>query len=174
MAGNAGSNSGDVLGFYGNSDFWFAKLSPTGAVQWQKRVGGSASDSSSSSTQSTDGGFVMAESTRSINSINGNSAVNNGSSDVLLVKFTAEILSTNYFNQNELVLHPNPTQDFLYLKSPSNVTFDRIEIIDTTGKVLIQQKDKINTVNVQNLESGVYLIYSYSNEKKYINKFIKK
>jgi hypothetical protein len=34
VAGNAGSNSGDVLGFYGNSDFCFAKLSPKGAVQW--------------------------------------------------------------------------------------------------------------------------------------------
>jgi hypothetical protein len=166
--GNAASNSGDVLGFYGNSDFWFAKLSSIGAIQWQKafggdggdyafkiiktadvgysiagytasnntdfaigsqggtdawivkinalgnfqwqkRVGGTASDSLYRSTQSADGGFVMAGSTRSINSINGNAAVNNGSSDVLLVKFTTEILSTNYFNQNELVLYPNPT-----------------------------------------------------------------
>lgn len=167
------NNSGFATGSQGGYDAWVVKINALGNLQWQKRVGGTAEDSSNSITESSDGGFVMAGSTTSINFINGNAIVNNGNYDVLLLKFTTENLSSDIFNQNELVLYPNPTQDFLYLKSSSNIIFDKFEIIDTTGKVLIQQKNNGNIIDVQTLENGVYFIYSYSNGNKFLNKFIK-
>lgn len=170
----ASNNSGYATGSQGGSDAWVVKINALGNFQWQKRVGGTASDFSYSITQSNDGGFVMVGSTRSTNFINGNAVVNNGNADVLLLKFTPDPLSTPDFKQNELIVYPNPTQDFLYLKNPSNINFDKIEIFDTTGKVLIHQKNPSNSINVQNLESGIYLIYSYSNGIKFVNKFIKK
>lgn len=43
---------------YGFNDFWVVKLDVTGNIQWQKTIGGSAEDYSSSAIQTSDGGFL--------------------------------------------------------------------------------------------------------------------
>ncbi|MEP7170801.1 MAG: hypothetical protein ABI855_15640, partial [Bacteroidota bacterium] len=53
------STSGNVSGGHGNYDYWIAKLNPAGVFQWQKCLGGSEDDYSSSVQQTADGGYVM-------------------------------------------------------------------------------------------------------------------
>jgi len=58
-AGNSNSNDGDVSGNHGDIDYWVVKLDNTGAVQWQKSLGGSKEDAASSIQQSSDGGYIV-------------------------------------------------------------------------------------------------------------------
>ncbi len=59
VAGYTASNDGDVSGNHGSDDSWVIKLNSTGALQWQKALGGTNSDSAYSITQAANGSFVV-------------------------------------------------------------------------------------------------------------------
>ncbi len=65
LVGTSNSNDGDVSGNKGNRDIWVLKVNGTGALQWQKSLGGSQDDRGYSVKQTTDGGFIIAGTTRS-------------------------------------------------------------------------------------------------------------
>jgi hypothetical protein len=60
VAGYSDSNDGDVSGNHGDVDDWIVKLDASGAIQWQKSLGGSFLDYASSVQQTTDGGYIVA------------------------------------------------------------------------------------------------------------------
>ncbi|MFK7784076.1 MAG: T9SS type A sorting domain-containing protein [Crocinitomicaceae bacterium] len=51
-------------------------------------------------------------------------------------------------------VYPNPTNDFISIDSDAQI--DRVTVLSTDGKVMIEQKG--NNVDVSNLTSGVYLV----------------
>jgi len=61
------SDNGDITNNYGANDTWLIKIDSMGSLQWQKSYGGSSFDESASVQQTTDGGYVLAGSTRSNN-----------------------------------------------------------------------------------------------------------
>lgn len=67
IAGNSYSNNGDVTGNHGYDDYWIVKLDATGSLQWQKSFGGSYTDYAYSVRQCTDGGYIVAGLSNSIN-----------------------------------------------------------------------------------------------------------
>jgi hypothetical protein len=67
VAGYTMSTNGDVSGSHGNNDYWIVKLDDTGAIEWQKCLGGNQSDMAYSIQQTTDGGYIVAGSTKSNN-----------------------------------------------------------------------------------------------------------
>jgi hypothetical protein len=92
VAGVTSSNNGDVSGNHGAYDFWVVKLSSTGSLQWQKCLGGSGSDDAASIQQTSDGGYIVAGSTRSNDGdVSGNHDVsgNYGESDFWVVKLSS-------------------------------------------------------------------------------------
>ena len=86
IAGAAASSNGDVSGGQGSNDFWVLKISSTGAVQWQKCLGGSAFEWAEDIQQTTDGGYIVAGSTYSNN---GDVSGNHGGEDAWVVKLDA-------------------------------------------------------------------------------------
>lgn len=56
----AGSAGHKVIGNHGATDFWMLKLTSTGAIQWEKCLGGSDDDDACTIRQTTDGGFIIA------------------------------------------------------------------------------------------------------------------
>ncbi len=74
VAGNTNSSDGDVTGFHGSTDGWVVKLSASGAIQWQKSLGGTLGDYANSIEQTTDGGYIIGG---SANSTDGNVIRNN-------------------------------------------------------------------------------------------------
>lgn len=86
MAGASNSNDWDASGNQGYIDFWVVKLTATGAIQWQKSMGGTDSDQAYSIQQTADGGYIAAGSTYSNN---GDVSGNHGSVDVWVVKLDA-------------------------------------------------------------------------------------
>lgn len=86
ITGNSYSNNGDVTANHGSSDYWVVKLDSDRNLVWQKSLGGSNDDVSSSVEQTTDGGYVVEGYT---NSTNGNVTGNHGSNDYWVVKLDA-------------------------------------------------------------------------------------
>ena len=54
------SNDGDVTGNHGTFDYWVVKLDDTGKLQWEHCYGGSSSDCAYSVQQTSDGGYIVA------------------------------------------------------------------------------------------------------------------
>jgi Secretion system C-terminal sorting domain len=68
FCGNSYSNEGDVTGHHGDSttpDIWVVKLSDTGAIQWEKSLGGSYKDRAGQILQNADSSYIIACSTQS-------------------------------------------------------------------------------------------------------------
>jgi len=86
IAGYSESNDGDVSGNHGSSDYWLVKLDAIGEPIWQKSYGGSGDDYANSVAQTTDGGYIVAGTS---NSIDGDVSGNHGDADYWLVKLDA-------------------------------------------------------------------------------------
>ncbi|MPR33960.1 esterase/lipase family protein [Salmonirosea aquatica] len=79
IAGYSYYNGGDVTGNHGGSDYWIVKLSSQGLIQWQKSLGGSNGDEAHSIQQTSDGGYIVAGFS---NSIDGDVTGNHGARGV--------------------------------------------------------------------------------------------
>lgn len=65
VAGSTHSQDGYISVNHGKSDYWVVKLDTIGDVEWQRTYGGSETDEASSIQQTTDGGYIVAGSSRS-------------------------------------------------------------------------------------------------------------
>ncbi|WP_228458135.1 T9SS C-terminal target domain-containing protein [Chryseobacterium schmidteae] len=83
VAGESNSTNGDITGNHGNSDYWIVKLDPSGILQWQKSLGGSLYDVANSIQQTSDGGYIVAGGS---NSVDGDVTHNQGNEDFWIVK----------------------------------------------------------------------------------------
>lgn len=83
VAGRSNSTDGDITGNHGGNDYWVVKFDATGAIQWQKSLGGSGDDIATDIQTTTDGGYIVAG--RS-SSTNGDVTGNHGNSDYWIVK----------------------------------------------------------------------------------------
>lgn len=86
VAGHSASNDGDVSGNHGFDDCWVVKLSSTGAIEWQKSLGGSNTETAYSIIQTSDGGYALAGWS---GSNNGDVSGNHGIADYWVVKLSS-------------------------------------------------------------------------------------
>ena len=86
VAGNTQSTDGDAAGNHGNNDAWVAKLTPTGALAWQRCLGGTGNDAVASVNPTADGGYILSATT---DSTDGDVAGNHGWEDIWVVKLNA-------------------------------------------------------------------------------------
>jgi hypothetical protein len=80
------SNDGDVSGNHGDADAWVVKLSSSGTIQWQKALGGSNEEIARSIQPTTDGGYIVAASSKSNN---GDVSGNHGDADAWVIKLSS-------------------------------------------------------------------------------------
>lgn len=83
IAGYTTSTDGDVTGNHGVYDYWIVKLSASGNIQWEKSFGGTNTDMAYSIQHISDGGYIVAGCTRSIN---GDVTGNHGVYDYWVIK----------------------------------------------------------------------------------------
>jgi uncharacterized repeat protein (TIGR01451 family) len=89
---SSSSNDGDLTFHNGavantNPDYWAVKTDSTGAIQWQKTLGGSVLDIAYSGFQTADGGYIIAgESASNDGDVSGN---HSAKEDAWIVKFDA-------------------------------------------------------------------------------------
>lgn len=130
LAGYTYSSNGHVTGYHGNQDAWVVKTDSTGALQWQKTLGGTANESAGSVVQAADGGFVVACATSSNDDdVSGN----HGGSDRWIVKLdttgTIEWQKTFGGTGNEGASSIQSTSDGGFVIAGSTTSFDG----DVTG-----------------------------------------
>lgn len=89
-ATSSSSNSGNVSDFnHGDFDIWMVKLNSTGAIEWEKLMGGSGYDRANAVQQTSDGGYIVGA--YSTSSSSGTvSGVNHGLEDYWVIKLDAE------------------------------------------------------------------------------------
>lgn len=57
--GMGSSTNGNVIGAYGNYDYWILKIDSVGNIIWQKCLGGTDSDAAYDAIQTADNGFIF-------------------------------------------------------------------------------------------------------------------
>jgi hypothetical protein len=81
-------------------------------------------------------------------------------------------LSTNENNvKANVVVYPNPTSNNLTIDSETPI--DGVEVIDSNGRVVNVVRLNSFTLNVQNLQSGIYFLKVTSNHLVQVLKFVK-
>jgi len=89
VVGGTQSDDDQVTGnhYSGQDDYWIIKISSTGALEWEKCLGGSYADLCSSVRQTYDSGYIVAGYTASTNGdVTGN---HGGNSDAWIVKLSS-------------------------------------------------------------------------------------
>jgi hypothetical protein len=83
--------------------------------------------------------------------------------------------ATSLFNRDinleTISIFPNPTKENLTIIS--NLDLKSYQIIDIQGKVVLTSNLDSKTININQLEDGVYFIKLFDNDKSVIKKFIK-
>ncbi|MEO0900894.1 MAG: hypothetical protein AAFY00_02350 [Bacteroidota bacterium] len=87
VVGNTFSVDTDVSKNNGESDVWLIKVSDNGNLLWEKTFGGTAFDAARGLDVSSEGGFVIAGNSKSLD---GNATENNGENDLWIIKTDAE------------------------------------------------------------------------------------
>ena len=80
--------------------------------------------------------------------------------------------STTFDNQGNFYLYPNPVTSRLQLVVP-NEKITKSIITDITGKKILEVNGKSNSIDVEKLQSGIYFIQVFTEERKYESKFIR-
>lgn len=104
---------------------------------------------------------------------------NAGESKVLAVGDAGEIFKlkssssglTNPILSASMQLYPNPTGDFLTIKT--DVSIEKIALLDVTGKTVVVHHIDAPVLNVKMLNNGIYFAHIYTSEGLAVKKFIK-
>jgi len=75
--------------------------------------------------------------------------------------------------ENNFTVYPNPTKSILMIQNNTNTKIKKIKIIDSSGKIVKEEKEQYNSINVENLPAGVYHLQILSDGKPIQKKFIK-
>jgi hypothetical protein len=99
--------------------------------------------------------------------------VNPGINQTLLVN-EGSTLGNSSFSANNLIVYPNPAKDVLNLKLPSSVTISSIQIVDLLGKIVAKPTLSNESISVQELNIGTYILILKDTEgNSYSQKFMK-
>jgi len=90
-----------------------------------------------------------------------------------IFKFTGN-LSTNSLQQNQFSVFPNPAKDMVTITTENANDFS-LELTDVTGKTLLNKtySGVENTLNISNLNSGIYFISLKTGDKSQTIKIVK-
>ncbi|HMI06755.1 MAG TPA: T9SS type A sorting domain-containing protein, partial [Flavobacterium sp.] len=169
LIGQSSSNDGNISGNHGALDYWVAKINASAELEWEKSLGGSGFDSAFCIKQTPDNGCIVFGNSSS----NDFDVTGNHGDDYWIVKLAPESLSVADFDKNKLQLYPNPASTFLNLQLPDGIQPEKINITEVSGKIILQQSANTNSVNIENLSSGMYFIQCFSGNEKFQAKFIK-
>jgi hypothetical protein len=160
IAGITSSKDLDVTGSITNQDYWIIKIDPSGNLQWQKSLGGSEKDIARSIVQTTDGDFVVAGSSFSLDNDISN---NKGESDYWVVKFSRPDLRTNSDTSDavfSIVKPDEPEPDttynvdyYVYNNNQSN-SANAVVILDEDTDITIEVYDLLGR-RIMEIYSGL-------------------
>jgi hypothetical protein len=83
-------------------------------------------------------------------------------------------VSINEADKTPFSIYPNPANDVVNIDLEENKEWDRLQLIDVSGKVVIDKNITSNsiTLNTSELDRGVYFINLIGEQKKESKKLI--
>ena len=79
----------------------------------------------------------------------------------------------NFEYSNDFSIYPNPATTVINIQNNANLTIDSIVIYDISGNKVIEEHKNCETINLEKLHAGTYLLKIYSKQKTVNIKFIK-
>ncbi|AOW19528.1 hypothetical protein LPB138_02025 [Urechidicola croceus] len=103
------------------------------------------------------------------------SSGNIGSVEITITIIDSSLGIDDYELSSKISIYPNPTRGLLNIKIANLSSDYTIEIFNIQGKVVLSKsmKQSEETVNIENLPTGVYLLKTQINDKVYTQKIIK-
>ena len=85
-----------------------------------------------------------------------------------------DLVSINEADKTPFSIYPNPANDVVNIDLEENKEWDRLQLIDVSGKVVIDKNITSNsiTLNTSELDRGVYFINLIGEQKKESKKLI--
>lgn len=157
VAGHSLSSYGDLIKWYGLSDYWVVKLSNTGVIQWQKSLGGTLEDEAHSIQQTIDEGYIVAGYSYSNNiDVTDHHVSSTSNGDYWIVKLNASVGIEENSIKNSIAIFPNPSVGQFYFSNLEKG--NQIEVFDLTGKLIFKTITKNNSyiVDLSEKENGIY------------------
>lgn len=105
---------------------------------------------------------------------NGNVGVSNNPGLGIIRIIDTPLDADEFYENKQFKIFPNPVESSLYIENPNGKDIQRIEIIDINGRNVLICKNENSTINVENLETGIYFVKIYSENKYFIQKVIRK
>lgn len=103
---------------------------------------------------------------------NGEAGPNISESLPLLVS-CPELQTSEFTLDQSVTIYPNPAKDFVQIESKSLNQIDSYKITDVTGKTIVVENGNQPIINLQDLESGIYILECHINKQVVIKKLIK-
>lgn len=100
----------------------------------------------------------------------------NGSQDFSLIANGSLGLSLNtddFVADNEFFVYPSPASEVLHFSNPNSLDIDNIRIVDISGKTVYENNEPTDSINISNLQSGVYFISFKTDARTFVKKFVK-
>ncbi len=165
VCGTTYSNNGDVNNNRGAYDYWVVRLDNTGAVEWEKCLGGSFVESATSIKETMDGCIILGETY----SVDGDVTNMRGGSDNWVVKMKYRSLTTTELTNDKLIVYPNPAQNVLHFSQRHEYAI----IYSVDGRKMITTANS-DRVDVTKLPRGVYYLKAFNgNEQILSQSFLK-
>lgn len=143
VCGSLNSSNAGLGVTYGLSDAWIFKIDPQGNIIWQKKHGGTNHDAFTKIIQTADNGFVICGNSSSDDI---DVTENQGHGDLWVVK-----LNETDFSQ----------------------TVKKVIVTDMYGRNIHSSTGNTQSLLVENLAAGNYILQAFSGGKTHRSKFIK-
>jgi hypothetical protein len=169
VAGCSNSNNGDVTGNNVNYNYWVVKLDTSGNIQWQKSFSGSNDDEAYSIQETSNGGFIIAGGS---SSINGDVLGNHVGWDYWIVKLNSTPLKIIELNRTSAVsIFPNPSKADVTVNFPNTTKYT--EIFDILGHE-IEKKPIFQQIEMkfEMRYEGIYLIRIITDKETITKKIV--
>ncbi|MGN6567736.1 MAG: T9SS type A sorting domain-containing protein [Flavipsychrobacter sp.] len=173
LAGYTASADSDVTHHYSGGtfgyDYWFLKLNDTGAISWQKDLGGTDDDIAYAMQQTADTGFILAGYTLSNDSdVTGY----HGNSDCWLVKLhDTTIVRVNVpglAGNNDLIkVYPTNTTGVVNIELPADYNDAVLHLYNIAGQLASFTEDRVGdkrVIRFDNVLSGLYILQVVSKQ----------
>lgn len=89
------------------------------------------------------------------------------------IYFTSNSLGTTQFKDSKIAMYPNPAKDNLNINAINNI--ENVAVYNLLGQEVLNQNPKTNTVtlDISNLQNGVYIVKTLIDGKIASSKFVK-
>ncbi|MGQ2108038.1 T9SS type A sorting domain-containing protein [Ornithobacterium rhinotracheale] len=157
----------------GNDVYRLIKINPNGDIIYNKTLDGGGSDRLKSIALSSDNGIILAGSSNSDDNKD-KSVKSFGRDDFWIVKLKDTSNAT--IKANGINIYPNPAKEYVNILIKDSFKEANIKFFDLNGSLVLTKKSKrkLTPIEINSLQTGVYVIEASVDGKIYNQKLIVK